>query len=166
MVQTSTPNNRRPDRSSMYVADSKRLTHEGARTMMATAIAKAHDAGIAISCAIADAGGHLIVLERMDGGRFHTLHSATTKAVCAASNKRPTSAQGAQAQPLDVAHALGLALAAGAERWTAMEGGFPIIVDGDCIGGIGVSGGDWATDERIAQAAVEAIGARWRIDGA
>ena len=150
----------------MYVADSKRLTHEGARTMMATAIAKAHDAGIAISCAIADAGGHLIVLERMDGGRFHTLHSATTKAVCAASNKRPTSAQGAQAQPLDVAHALGLALAAGAERWTAMEGGFPIIVDGDCIGGIGVSGGDWATDERIAQAAVEAIGARWRIDGA
>jgi uncharacterized protein GlcG (DUF336 family) len=165
MVQTSTPNNRRPDRNSMYVADSKRLTHEGARTMMATAIAKARDAGIAISCAIADAGGHLIVLERMDGGRFHTVHSATTKAVCAASNKRPTSAQGAQAQPLDVAHALGLALAAGAERWTAMEGGFPIVVDGECIGGIGVSGGDWATDERIAQAAVESIGARWRIDG-
>jgi uncharacterized protein GlcG (DUF336 family) len=149
----------------MYIADSKRLTHEGARTMMATAIAKARDAGIAISCAIADAGGHLIVLERMDGGRFHTLHSATTKAVCAASNKRPTSAQGAQGQTLDVAHALGLALAAGAERWTAMEGGFPIVVDGECIGGIGVSGGDWATDERIAQAAVEAIGARWRIDG-
>jgi uncharacterized protein GlcG (DUF336 family) len=149
----------------MYVADSKRLTHEGARTMMATAIAKARDAGIAVSCAIADAGGHLIVLERMDGGRFHTLHSATTQAVCAASNKRPTSAQGAQGQTLDVAHALGLALAAGTERWTAMEGGFPIIVDGECVGGIGVSGGDWATDERIAQAAVEAIGARWRIDG-
>ena len=87
----------------------------------------------------------------MDGGRFHTVHSATTKAVCAASNKRPTSAQGAQAQPLDVAHALGLALAAGPERWTAMEGGYPVIVDGECIGGIGVSGGDWATDERIAR---------------
>ena len=39
--------------------------------------------------AIADAGGHLILLERMDGGRFHTLHSSTTKAACAASNKRP-----------------------------------------------------------------------------
>jgi glc operon protein GlcG len=165
MVQTSPPNNSRPGRKSMYVADAKRLTHEGARKMMATAIAKAREAGIAISCAIADAGGHLIALERMDGGRFHTVHSATTKAVCAASNKRPTSPQGAQAQPLDVAHALGLALAAGAERWTAMEGGFPVIVEGECIGGIGVSGGDWATDERIAQAAVESIGARWRIDG-
>jgi len=148
----------------MYVADSKRLTHEGAKRMMATAIDAARQAGIAIAVAIADAGGHLILLERMDGGRFHTVHSATTKAVCAASNKRPTSPNGAQAQPLDVAHALGLALAAGPERWTAMEGGFPIIVEGECIGGIGVSGGDWATDERIARAAIEAIGAKWRLD--
>jgi glc operon protein GlcG len=164
MVHYRAPRNSPSGQNPMYVADSKRLTHAGARQMISTAIAKAREAGIAISCAIVDAGGHLIALERMDGGRFHTVHSSTTKAVCAASNKRPTSPQGAQGQPLDVAHALGLALAAGAERWTAMEGGFPIIVEGECIGGIGVSGGDWATDERIAQAAVEAIGARWRID--
>src|SRR5262249_24841467 len=98
----------------------------------------------------------------MDGGRFHTLHSCTTKAVCAASNRRPTSPRGAQGQELDVAHALGLALAAGAERSTAMEGGFPVLVDCECIGGIGGSGGDWATDEKIAQAAVESIGAKWK----
>ena len=96
----------------------------------------------------------------MDGGRFHSLHSATTKAVCAASNKRPTSSHGAQGQALDLAHALGLALAAGPERWTAMEGGCPVIVEGECIGGVGVSGGDWATDERIARESVEAIGAK------
>jgi glc operon protein GlcG len=42
--------------------------------------------------------------------------------------------------------------------------GFPVIVDGECIGGMGVSGGDWATDERIAGQAVESIGASWRID--
>jgi len=143
----------------MYVADSKRLTHAGARKIAATAIGKAEQAGIAISVAIVDAGGHLIVLERMDGGRFHSLHSATTKAVCAASNKRPTSSHGAQGQALDVAHALGLALAAGPERWTAMEGGCPAIVNGECIGGVGVSGGDWATDERIAREAVESVGA-------
>ncbi len=143
----------------MYVANTKRLTHAGARKIAATAIGKAEQAGIAISVAIADAGGHLIVLERMDGGRFHSLHSATTKAVCAASNKRPTSSHGAQGQPLDLAHALGLALAAGPERWTAMEGGCPVLVDGECIGGVGVSGGDWATDERIAREAVESIGA-------
>ena len=145
----------------MHIADSKRLTHTGAKEMMAVATAKAREAGIAVSVAIVDAGGHLILLERMEGGRFHTVHSATTKAVCAASNKRPTSPRGAQAQPLDLAHALGLALAAGAERWTAMEGGCPILVEGECIGGIGVAGGDWQTDERIARAAVEAIGARW-----
>jgi uncharacterized protein GlcG (DUF336 family) len=143
----------------MFVADSKRLTHAGAKKIADTAVAKARQAGIAISVAVADAGGHLIVLERMDGGRFHSLHSATTKAVCAASNKRPTSPHGAQGQALDVAHALGLALAAGPERWTAMEGGCPVIVEGECVGGVGVSGGDWATDERIAREAVEAIGA-------
>ena len=65
-------------------------------------------------------------------------------------------------QPLDVAHALGLALAAGPERWTAMEGGAPILIDGECVGGIGVSGGDWETDLKIAQAAVESIGAKWK----
>jgi len=143
----------------MFVADAKRLTHAGAKKIADTAVAKAKQVGIAISVAVADAGGHLIALERMDGGRFHSLHSATTKAVCAASNKRPTSSHGAQGQALDVAHALGLALAAGPERWTAMEGGCPVIVEGECIGGVGVSGGDWATDERIAREAVEAIGA-------
>ena len=43
-----------------------------------------------------------------------------------------------------------------------MEGGYPIIFDGECIGGMGVSGGDWATDEKIAQAAVASIGASWK----
>src|SRR6195256_6917984 len=138
----------------MYVADTKRLTHDGAKQMMTTAIGAAREAGISISVAIVDAGGHVILVERMDGGRFHTVHSATTKAVCAASNKRPTTAQGAQAQPLDTVHAIGLALAAGVERWTAMEGGYPILFDGECIGGVGVSGGNFEFDERVASAAV------------
>ena len=146
----------------MYIADTKRLTHDGAKKMMATALERAREAKIAVSCCIVDAGGHVVVLERMDGGKFHTLHSCTTKAVCAASNRRATSSHGAQGQPLDAAHALGLALAAGPERWTAMEGGVPILADGECIGGVGVSGGDWQTDLRIAQAAVESIGASWK----
>ena len=141
----------------MFIADSKRLTHAGAKKIAGTAVAKARQAGIAISVVVADSGGHIVVIERMDGGRFHTVHSATTKAVCSASNRRPTSSQGAQGQALDVAHALGLALAAGPERWTAMEGGCPVIVAGECIGGVGVSGGDWATDERIARESVESI---------
>ena len=145
----------------MFVAESKRLTHQGAKKIMATALELAGQANIAIACAIVDAGGHVIMIERMDGGRFHTVHSATTKAVCAASMRRATGAKGAQGQALDVGHALGLTLAAGAERWTAMEGGVPVLVDRECIGGVGVSGGDWETDLRIAKLAVESIGANW-----
>ena len=145
----------------MFIAPTARLTYAGAKQMMAVALAQAEQAGIAVSVAICDAGGHLILMERMDGGRFHTVHSATTKAVCAASSRRPTGPAGAQGQALDTAHAIGLALAAGTDRWTAMEGGCPILVDGECIGGIGVSGGDWETDARIAREAVEAIGAAW-----
>ena len=145
----------------MYVADAKRLTSAGARKVMDTALARAKEAGIAVSVAVVDAGGHLVLLERMEGGKFHTVHSATTKAVCAASNKRGTGAKGAVGQALDVAHALGLALAAGPERWTAMEGGCPVIVNGECIGGVGVAGADWKTDELLAQEAVTAIGAKW-----
>ncbi len=144
----------------MYVTTTKCLTYEGARKMIAFAVEQARAANIAISCCVVDAGGHVVALDRMDGGPFHTIHSCGTKAVCASSTKRKTSAKGAVNQPLDVAHALGLTLAAGADRWTAMEGGAPIIVDGECIGGIGVSGGDWETDERIAQMAVESIGAK------
>ena len=141
----------------MYVADSKRLTMAGARKIMATAIARAEAEKIAVSVAIVDAGGHIVLLERMEGGKFHTVHSATTKAVCASSNRRMTTAKGAQGQSLDLAHALGLALAAGPERWTAMEGGCPIMAGNECIGGIGVAGGSWEFDERVAKAAADSI---------
>ena len=144
----------------MTFASSTRLTTEGAKKMLVAAITKAEEFGIAATIAIVDAGGHLIVLERMDGGRFHTVHSSTTKAVSASSNKRPTTTRGAQGQELDTLHAIGLSLAAGANRWTAMEGGFPIIVESECLGGIGVSGGDWQQDEEIAVAAVQAIGVK------
>ncbi len=127
--------------------------------MMDAAIDKATRLGIAVTVAIVDDGGHLLMLERMEGGRFHTVHSATTKAVTAASNKRPTSSKGAQGQELDVLHALGLTLAAGPQNWTAMEGGYPVMIENECIGGIGVAGGDWKQDEEIARAALTAVGA-------
>ena len=143
----------------MPIKAKKTLTSKGVRMMMDAALARADELGITVTVAIVDDGGHLLMLERMEGGRFHTVHSATTKAVTAASNKRPTSSKGAQGQELDVLHALGLTLAAGPKTWTAMEGGYPVMVENDCIGGIGVAGGDWKQDQEIAQAALGAIGA-------
>src|ERR1700676_1110361 len=107
----------------MYVVESKRLTHQGEKKIMTTAVDMASQAGIAIACAIVAAGGQMNPLERIDRCRFHTVHSCTTKAVCAASNRRPTTAKGAAGQDLDVSHAIGLGLAAGPERWTAWGGG-------------------------------------------
>jgi uncharacterized protein GlcG (DUF336 family) len=144
----------------MYFAETKRLTSAGAKKMMDTAIRRAEEAGFGIAVVIVDAGGHLLLAERMDGGRFHSVHSAMTKAVCAASNKRSTGPKGAQGNFLDTSHALGLALAAGPERWTAIEGGYPIIIEGECVGGIGIAGGTWDFDEAVAVEAVEAIGAK------
>ncbi|MFP6710302.1 MAG: heme-binding protein [Rhodospirillales bacterium] len=146
----------------MPFATTMRLTNEGAKKMMVAAIAKAEEISIPATVAIVDAGGHMMLLERMDGGRFHTVHSSTTKAVTASSNRRPTTTRGAQGQDLDTLHAIGLSLAAGTERWTAMEGGFPIFIEDECIGGIGVSGGDWQQDQDIAQAAVDAVGASYQ----
>jgi uncharacterized protein GlcG (DUF336 family) len=141
----------------MYISDAKRLTAAGARKIVDTALARARQENIAITIAVVDAGGHLMLLERMDGGKFHSVHSATTKAVCAASNKRNTGSTGAVGQSLDVLHALGLALAAGPGRWTAMEGGVPIMAGAECIGGIGVAGGNWEFDERVAKEAAAAL---------
>ncbi len=72
-----------------YVADSKRLTLAGARKMVETAVALAAKENFAITIAVADAGGHLVLLERMDGGRFHTVHSSTTKAATSAARRAP-----------------------------------------------------------------------------
>src|SRR5260221_11463842 len=104
----------------MYVAESKRLTHQGAKKIMATAVDMANQAGIAISCAIVDAGGHIIPLERMDGGRFHTLPSCTTKGGCAPSNRRPTPAKGGAGQDPPRGHAIGFSPPPGPERGTAV----------------------------------------------
>ena len=142
-----------------FFASSKRLTSLGAKTMMAAATAESEALGFAVTIAIVDSGGHLLLLERMDGGRFHTVHSSLTKAACAASNRRPTATRGAEGQELDLLHAVGLSLAAGPERWTPMEGGLPIMVDGECVGGIGVAGATWEEDERIAEVALNAVGA-------
>jgi len=143
----------------MLVKNTKMLTSEAVHIMMSAALARAQEMGIKVSIAIVDAGGHLLMFERMVGAPFHTVRSSATKAITASSSRLPTSAKGAQAQAFDVLHALGLALAAGAHAWTPLEGGYPVILEDECVGAVGVSGGDSKQDQYIARAALRSVGA-------
>src|SRR5688572_9743537 len=55
-----------PCEHAMYVADTKRLTAAGAKQMMASALGLAEHAGVVVTVAIVDAGGNLLLLERME----------------------------------------------------------------------------------------------------
>jgi len=139
----------------VYVADSLRLTTEGARQVLAAGIEAAEAAGVAVSVVVVDAGGHAVVVERMDAAAPHTVHSASTKAACAASMRKPTGLAGAS---VDLSYGLGIALAAGDGRWTPLPGGAPVLVRGQCVGAVGVSGAPGHVDERIASQAADALG--------
>jgi len=77
------------------------------------------------------------------------------------SNRRPTSAQGAQAQPLDVAHAIGLALAAGPRTVDRDGGRLSDHRRRECIGGIGRERRRFGKPTPASHAPpVEAIGAK------
>ena len=95
----------------------------------------------------------MIVVERMEGAPSHTVHSAATKAACAASMRKPSGSAGAA---VDLTYGLGIALAAGGDRWTPLPEGAPVIVGGHCVGAVGVAGAPGEVDERIAAAAAAA----------
>lgn len=142
----------------MDTAPALRLTQAGAERIMAAALAKARELGRAMSVAIVDEGGHLLLFTRMEQGKAHTVSIAQAKARAAASNRMPTGKVGSTGHPLDDAAALALTLAAGPERFTMLPGGLPILVEGHCVGGIGVSGGTGTEDVEVAQAGLAPLG--------
>ena len=104
--------------------------------------------GSAGTIAIVDSGGHLLYLERPDRQSPNSVEIATRKARTAAFRERPSSAleERVKEQPGWLMFPNGL----------AMSGGVPLFHDGECVGGIGVSG--IAThDEVVAKAGAEAL---------
>ena len=136
------------------VASALQITTGGARAVLAAAAREAQAGPSPVSIAVVDSGGHLLALERLPGAAPHTVHSATTKAACAASMRKET---GLARAPIDIPTGLGIALAAGPSRWTPLPGGFPLLVDGQCVGAIGVAGAPHEADERIARAGAAAL---------
>ena len=123
-----------------------------AKKVADAALAPARANGWTVVIAIADPGGHLVYLEKMDETQVGSVAIAETKARSAALFKRPTKTfQERLARGGDGLLVLGLA------GVVPVEGGLPIIVDGKLIGALGVSGGSSAEDEACAAAGAAAL---------
>jgi uncharacterized protein GlcG (DUF336 family) len=128
-----------------------KLTHAGALKVLAGAVAKAEALGVPQNIAVVDEGGNLLAFVRMDGAKLLSRETSISKAVTAASHRQPTSR-------LDPKNEVKLSLAAG-QRLTNLEGGLPIVIEGCCVGAIGVGSGTGAQDVEVARAGLAAIGA-------
>lgn len=106
----------------------------------------------AVTIAIVDDGGHLLHLQRLDGAPPISAHIAPSKANTAAMGCRESKVyediiNGGRISFLSAPYVQGM-----------LEGGVPIVKDGQCIGAVGVSGVKSAEDAQIARAGMAAIG--------
>jgi len=139
----------------MLTRNNIRLTLEGARAILTAAENQAREIKVPQNIAIVDEGGHLLVFARMDGAKLSSVEVALTKARAAALRRAPTGPSPSSGEP-SVFLSLGLPLATGG-KLTCIRGGLPLMVDGQCVGGIGVSAGTEEEDVEVAQAGVEAL---------
>jgi glc operon protein GlcG len=129
----------------------KVLTLAAAQHIAQAARAEAIKNGWKMVICIVDDGGHLIYLERMDGAQLGSVQIAQDKARSAVLFKRPSKA-------LEEAVAGGRSVIMKLTGAIPVEGGVPIMVEGELIGAIGVSGASSAQDGQVAAAGVAALG--------
>lgn len=135
-----------------------KLEGREARAMVAAAIARAAELGVPETICIADDGGTPLLLERMDGARITGPQIAWNKAFTAAGHRRSTHLfnrpPNGPALPGNEAYGIQLSFEG---RFTAFVGGFPIVVGGEVVGGIGLSGGNGEQDTACGLAALAAL---------
>jgi glc operon protein GlcG len=134
----------------VQAADTRSLTLDEARTILHAAEQRANQDGWTVAIAIVDAGGHLLSFSRLPGTQIASIDVAIQKAVTSVYYKRPTKA-------FQDGIAGGNMALLSLPNFSAFEGGVPIVVDGEVIGAIGVSGVTPAQDGIIAAAGVEAF---------
>jgi glc operon protein GlcG len=120
-----------------------------ADVMLAAARAKAESQGWKVSIAVVDESGALLALTRLDGAALNSPDYAIRKARSAALFRRPTT--GFQNAVRQMPELLKLPDAA---PW---PGGVPVLVQGECVGAVGVSGAMPEEDDAIAVAGVAAV---------
>jgi uncharacterized protein GlcG (DUF336 family) len=136
-----------------------RLTHAAALKILDAGMAKAKAMGVPQCISVVDDGGNLLAFVRMDGAKFLSIQSSLHKAMTAAASRRAT-APSRQDPTVEIK----LAVTTDGEN-VALFGGIPILVDGTCVGGIGVGSGTGEQDREVAIAAVAAVeGAQTKFD--
>jgi glc operon protein GlcG len=128
------------------------LTLEDARRIAMAAEAEAGAQGWAVSIAIADDGGHLLWLQRLDGAAPISAQIASAKARTSALGRRET--KGYE----DMINQGRSAFLSAPGLDGMLEGGVPVLVDGQCVGAVGVSGVKSAEDAQVARAGIAALG--------
>ena len=126
--------------------------------MVEAALREAAAIGVPETVCIADDGGYPIAMDRMDGARITGPQIAWNKAFTAAGHKRSThlftTPPNGPALPGNEAFGIQLSFEG---RFAAFVGGYPIVVDGVVIGGVGLSGGNGEQDTKCGLAALRAL---------
>ena len=124
------------------------LTLEDCKKISAAAEAEAKKNNWNVCVAILDDGGHLLHLVRMDGASPANARIAVEKGRTAADSRRSTAAWQERIRTRPELLRM--------PEITPVQGGLPIVVEGGCVGGVGVSGVQSHEDEQIAKAGIEA----------
>jgi glc operon protein GlcG len=106
----------------------------------------------AVTIAIVDDGGHLLWLQRLDGAAPISSHIGPAKARTAALGRRESKTYE------DMINGGRVSFLSAPELEGMLEGGVPIVKDGQCLGAVGVSGVKSNEDAQIARAGIAAIG--------
>jgi len=126
--------------------------------MVAAAIAKSVEIGVLETVCVVDDGGYPIAMERMDGARITGPQIAWNKAFTAAGHKRSThlfnTLPNGPALPGNEAFGIQWSFDG---KFAIFVGGYPIVVDGNVIGGVGLSGGNGEQDTACGVAALKAL---------
>ena len=127
------------------------LTNEDSRAIAAAAEAEATQNGWAVTLAIVDDGGHLLWLQRLDGAPPISAEIAPAKARTAALGRRESKVYE------DMINGGRMSFLSAPVLHGMLEGGVPIVVDGQVIGAVGVSGVKSSEDAQIARAGIAAL---------
>jgi uncharacterized protein GlcG (DUF336 family) len=128
------------------------LTLADLKTMAAACEAEALSNAWAVSIAIVDDGGHLLWLQRLDGVAPISAQIAPAKARTAALGRRESRLYE------EVINQGRFSFLSAPTLEGMLEGGVPIVVEGHCVGAIGVSGVKSTEDAQIAKAGIAALG--------